>query len=250
MWKRRRKYSREEQLRILKLEKEKRDAEGKKKAIEERTRKLKLEKEKRIAEEKKKAIAAQARKVRLEKEKMEAEEEKQRKEEEASQLRLESLKKQWQQIKETEERVRREEEEKEAPLKHLSGAEGKEEVSDKVPKDKGIDQEKENLVQEEGKTSKDSEDEEHMKIKGAFDRKMAEEEAELKRRLEMLHEQRRSYEKMAEEYRVSKEEKQQKEQEERMSTKNSAESELSKAATAFPPSSKQVKTSHDQGWYI
>ena len=66
----------------------------------------------------------------------------------------------------------------------------------------------------------------------------------------ILNEQRRNFDKMAEEYRVSKTEKQQKEQEERMSTKNSVENKLSKAATAFPPSSKQVKTSHDQGWYV
>ena len=245
----------EEQSRIVRLEKEKRDAEEKKKAVEEQTRKLMLEKEKRIAEEKKKAIAAQARKVRLEKEKRAAEEEKLRKQEEERLLRLESLKKQQEQIEETEkmemERLRREEEEeKEISLEQLSGAERTEEVIDKVPGDEGIDQEKENLVQEEGKTSKDGEDEEHMKIKGAFDRKMAEEEAELRRKLEMLNEERRNFEKMAEEYRVSKKERQQKEQENKMSTKNSAESELSKAATAVSPSSKQVKTSHDQGWYM
>lgn len=244
----------EEQSRNLRLENEKRDAEEKEKAIEEQTRKLMLEKEKRIAEEKKKAIAAQARKVRLEKEKKAAEEEKKRKEEEARQLRLESLKKQRQQIEETEkmgmERLRREEE-KEISLKKLSGAERKEEeVDDKVAGDEGIDQEKENPTQEKGKTSEDGEDEEHMKIKGAFDQKMAEEEAALKRRLEMLNEERRNFEKMAEEYRVSKKERQQKEQEEKMSTKHSAESELSKAATAVSPSSKQVKTSQDQGWYI
>lgn len=244
----------EEQLRNLRLEKETRDAEEKKKAIVEQTRKFLLEKEKRNAEEKKKAMAAQARKVRLEKEKKAAEEEKQRKEEEARQLRLESLKKQRQQIEETEkmemERLHREEE-KEISSKTLSGAERKEEeVDDKMPEDKGIDQEKENPTQEKGKSSEDGEDEEHMKIKGAFDRKMAEEEASLKRRLEMLNEERRNFEKMAAEYRVSKKERQQKEQEEKMSTKHSAESELSKAATAVSPSSKQVKTSHDQGWCI
>ena len=244
----------EEQSRNPMLEKEKRDAKEKKKAVEDRTRELLLEKEKRIVQEKKKAMAAQARKVRLEKEKKAAEEEKQQKEEEARQLRLESLKKQRQQIEETEkmemERLRREEE-KEISLKKLSVAERKEEgVDDKVPEDEGIDQEKENPTQEKGKTSEDSEDEEHMKIKGAFDQKMAEKEAALKTRLEMLNEERRKFEKMAEEYRVRKKERQQKEQEEKMSTKHSAESELSKAVTAVSPSSKQVKTSHDQGWYM
>ena len=242
----------EEQARKLVLEKEKRDAE-KKKVIEEQARKVVLEKEKRIAEEKKKAMEEQARKVRLEKEKMAAEVEKIRKEEEARQLRLESLKKQRQQIEETEKRLRREEEEKGLPLKKLliSGMERiEEEVDDKVPEDKGIDQEKENPTQDKEETSEDSEDEEHMKIKGAFDRKMAEEEAALKRRLEILSEERRNFEKLAEEYRVSKKERQQKEQEEKLSTKDSAESELSKAATAVSPSPKQDKTSQDQGWYM
>lgn len=225
-----------------------------KERMEEQVRKPRLEKEKRDAEEKKKAMEEQERKLRLEKEKKVAEEDKQWKEEEARQLRLESLKKQRQQIEETEkmemERLRREEE-KEIPLKKQSDAERKEEVvNDKVPEDEGIDQGKENPTQEKGKTSEDEEDEEHMKLKGAFDRKMAEEEAALKRKLEMLNEERRNFEKMAEEYRVSKKERQQKEQKEKMSTKQSPESEPRVAATAVSPSSKQVETSHDQGWYI
>lgn len=244
----------EEQVRKPRLEKEKRDAEEKKKAQKEETRKIMLEREKRVAEEKKKAMEEQERKRRLEKEKKVAEEDKQRKEEEARQLRLESLKKQRQQIEETEkvemERLRREEE-KEIPLKKQSDAERKEEVvNDKVPEDEGIDQGKENPTQEKGKTSRDDEDEEHMKLKGAFDRKMAEEEAALKKRLEMLNEERRNFDKMAEEYRVSKKERQQKEQKEKMSTKQSPESEPRVAATAVSPSSKQVETSHNQGWYI
>ena len=221
-----------------KRKKEKKDAERRKKAVEEQARKLALEERKRIAENKKIAIEEHKRKVKLQKEKEAAEEEKKRKEEEARQLRLESLKKQRQQVEETEK-------------KKLSGAERKEEAgNDKVPQDEGIDQGKENPTQEKGETSEDGEDEERMKIKGAFDRKMAEEEAALKKRLEMLSEERRNFEKMAEEYRVSKKERKQKQQKEKMSTKHSAESKPSKATTAVSPSSKQVKTSHAQGWYI
>ena len=258
--KKNKKKAMEEQSRNLRLE-ENGDAEKEKKALEEQTRKLMLEKEKRIAEDKKKVMEEQARKVRLEeeKEKKAADEEKRRKKEEqrkeeARQLRLESLKKQRQQIEETEkmemERLRREEK-KEISLKQQSGAERKEEeVDDKAPEDERIDQEKVNPTQEKRKTSEDHEDEEHMKIKGAFDQKMAEEEAAWKRRLQMLSEERRNFEKMAEEYQVSKKERQQKEQKaKKMSTKHSAESDLRKAATAVSPSSKQVKTSHHQGWY-
>ena len=253
----------EEQSRNLRLE-ENGDKEKKKKAMEAQTRKLMLEKEERVAENKKKtvekekrdeeeknkAMKEKARKVRLDKEKKAAEEKKQQEEKEAKQLRLESLKKQLQEIEETEkmemERLRREEE-KEISLKKLSGTERKEEeVNDKVPEDEGTDQEKVNPTQEKGESSEDNEDQEHMKIKGAFD----EEEAALKRRLEMLSEERRNFEKIAEEYRVSRKERQQKEQKaKKMSTKHSADSDLRKAATAVSPLSK-VKTSHHQGWYM
>ena len=253
----------EEQSRNLRLEKERRDEEEKKKATEEQTRRLMQEKEQRIAEERrKKAMEEHARKVRLEKEKEKekkaAEEEKQRKveqqrkEEEARQLRLESLKKQRQQIEETEKMERLRRKGKDISLKKISGTERKgKEVDDKVPEDEGIDQEKVNPTQEKGKTNEDNKDEEHMKIKGAFDQKMAQEEAALKRRLEMLSEERRKFEKMAEEYRVSKKERQQKEQKaKKLSTKHSAESDLRKAATVVSPLSKQLKTSRGQGWYM
>ena len=252
--KEKKKKAMEAQTRKLMLEKEKRVPENNKKAMEEQSRNPKLEKEKRDEEEKNKAIKEKARKVRLDKEKKAAEEKKQRKETEAKQVRIESLKKQLQQIEETEkmemERLRREEE-KEISLKKLSGIERKEEeVNDKVPEDKGTDQEKVNPTQEKGESSEDNEDQEHLKIKGDFDQKMAEEEAALTRRLEMSSEERKNFEKIAEEYRVGKKERQQKERKaKKMSTKHSDDSDLRNVATAVSPSSKVV-TSHHQGWYM
>ena len=242
--KEKKKKAMEAQTRKLMLEKEKRVPENKKKA---------LEKEKRDEEEKNKAIKEKARKVRLDKEKKAAEEKKQRKETEAKQVRIESLKKQLQQIEETEkiemETLHREEE-KEISLKQLSGTERKEEeVNDKAPEDKGTDQETVNPTQEKGESSEDNEDQEHLKIKGDFDQKMAEEEAALARRLEMSSEKRKNFEKIAEEYRVSKKEKQKERKAKTMSTKHSDDSDLRKAATAVSPSSKVI-TSHHQGWYM
>lgn len=81
------------------------------------------------------------------------------------------------------ERLRREEE-KEIFLKKQSDVERKEEVvNDKVLEDEGIDQGKENLIQEKGKISEDDEDEEYVKLKGVFDRKMVEEEVVLKKKI-------------------------------------------------------------------
>ncbi|XP_078352009.1 uncharacterized protein LOC144636697 isoform X2 [Oculina patagonica] len=250
----------EEERRRLALEKE-RVAEEKKR-IEEQEKKLALEKEKRAAEEKKREMEEQTRKLKLEKEKKAAEEERQKREEEARQIRLESLKQQHRQIEENKkreaERARKEkvQKEREESLKKQTDAKGNKEVAqdstgkvihrnDKVLDNGGTVEEKVKLTQEKGKTSKDEEDDEHMKLKGAFDRKMAEEEAALKRKLELLNEERQNFEKMAEEYRVSKKERQRKEQKGNKPTKQTR-GKSSKAATTVSQSSKQDKTTQDQ----
>ena len=255
----------EEEARKVRLEKEKKAAEEEKQQKEEEAKQQEEEEARQLRLEslkKQRQQIEEAEKMKMKKLIREAQEEeakqqkereaKQQKEEEARQLRLGSLKKEQQQIEETEKMEMKRlirEAQKEIPLKKLSGMERKDaEINDRVPHDEGVNQGKENAAQENRENSKDVADEEHMKIKGAFDRKIAEEEAALKKKLEMLSEERRNFEKMAEQYRLSQKERQQKEQKEKVSTKHS---ELSKAVTVVSPgSSKQVKTTHDQGWYI
>ena len=221
----------EEEARQLRLESLKKQRQQIEETEKMEMKRLIREAQEEEAKQKKKEEAKQ-RKEREVKQKKE-EEAKQQETEEARQLRLESLKKQRQQIEE---------------IKKIEMKRKEAEVNDKVADDEGINQGKENPAQENGENSKDVADEEHMKIKGAFDRKIAEEEAALKKKLEMLSEERRNFEKLAEQYRLSKKERQQKEQKKKVSTKHS---ELSKAVTVVSPgSSKQVKTTRGQGWYM